>query len=438
MSHDVVWNLVAIPLTPIHVGDGSVLTPETYDLDADALLRFSPSAVLHSMAADRRALWSAALDRGDLKAAWRVIRGARRPEHVLERIGVGPAARAEIGKLLDSDDRAGEIRPMLRSGSTKLVPGSSIKGALRTALLSHRVVGHEAEIEADKARARSPKGELSGAASDDVQRGLLGHRSTDEDPFRFVGVSDLVMPVDSTRVDRVINWRPSRLLPGGAQPAEKMQMLVERLRAASDGPDVPLAEITIAVAAGRLERSQRLDGDRRKTPSRPIAPAELIEAARTFHWTLFDQERNRFYADEPGIRAALDAAFRVRLADGTVLDERGLRARPDMILLRVGRFGQFESKSLAGVREGWNPQAHPPRAMTVGNTRNLVRTADHAPLVPFGWLLLAPPGTRSAAGRWRLDGEEVEELSRDADGVTVRFANGDIDTVPPDELEPIG
>jgi hypothetical protein len=121
-----------------------------------------------------------------------------------------------------------------------------------------------------------------------------------------------------------------------------------------------------------------------------------------------------------------------------VLDERGLRARPDMILLRVGRFGQFESKSLAGVREGWNPQAKPPRAMTVGNTRNLVRTADHAPLVPFGWLLLAPPGTRSAAGRWRLDGEEVEELSRDADGVTVRFANGDIDTVPPDELEPIG
>ena len=455
MTGDVVLSLVAIPLTPIHVGDGSVLTPEDYDLDQGDLVRFSASAVLRSLPGSARKTYGDALDRGDLHGAWRVLRQGRRREHVLERIGVGEVAREEIRKLLGPELRAGEIRPMLRTGGAPCLPGSSLKGALRTAMLSHLAKGRERAIEDAKRRHRPPR---SGPASDEAQKLLLGHADTDQDPFRFVAVSDIVLPAGSTRVDRVINWRPSRLRRGEAQPAEKMQMIVERIRAATDGAAVPMP-VTLGIATGRLAAGRDRDRTGAKTPRRPIESGELLVATNAFHWTLFDEERERFYADEPAIGAALDAAFRVRAPDGTLLDEKAIRARTDMILLRVGRFCQFESKSLAGVRERWNPQAKPPRSMTVGNTRNLVKTAAHAPLVPFGWLLLAPPGTESVAQpatvtarpagpsgrsapkppaggrRWRLDGEEVTEISRDADGVTVEFANGDLDTVSPDELE---
>ena len=452
MTGDVVIDLVAIPLTPIHVGDGSVLTPEDYDLEGGELVRFSASAVLRSLPDTARKTYGDALDRGDLHGAWRVLRQARRGEHVLERIGVGAAARDEIEKLLGPELRAGEIRPMLRSGGAQCLRGSSLKGASRTALLSSRVEGVQRAIK-DAIHRHSPR---TGSASDEAQRLLLGHANTDQDPFRFVAVSDIVLPKGSTRVDRVVNWRPPNPTRGKDAAAEKIQIIVERVRAATDGAVTPVP-LTLCVAAGRLVGALARDKQHTRTPRRPVGIQQLLRATNDFHWTLFDEERERFYMDAPEIMGALEGAFRVHAPNGKVLDMAEVRRRTDMILLRVGRFGQFESKSLAGVREGWNAQAKPPRPMKVGNTRNLVKTAEHAPLVPFGWLLLAPEGTKSAAStpartalhariappapprpaRWRLDGEVVEELSRDTERVSVRLSNGDIDTVSPDELEPL-
>lgn len=449
-----VHRFTAIPLTPIHIGDGTVLGPEDYKLDEQAgdLIRFAPVAVLAGMAPASRRGYLQALDRGDLQVAWKVLREAVRDTHVLDRIAVGQAARSEIRALFEGHQRKGEIHPMLRSGGRPLIPGTSLKGAIRTALLSALAPAHGDKIEAAKRTNPPPR---TGPASDAMQRAVLGHTTTDQDPFRFVKVVDIHFPAQATRIDRVVNWRPARLIKDGHQPAEKMQMIFERLRAAVDGDGCPVGEAKVTIAATRRARAARLAPA--KAPSLALAAAELRRAVNAFHWRLLDEEDERFYKDEPNIRAALDAAFRVRLPDGTLLDRQQLRSRDDVLLLRIGRFGQFESKSLHGFRAGWNAQAKPPRAMAVGNTRNLVRLADHAALVPFGWLLLAPPGTRPEPGpsraagtparaakgapapprarRYSLDGEPVEVLSRAGDQWTVRLPSGDVEVVDPAELE---
>ena len=445
-----VHRFTAIPLTPIHIGDGTVLGPEDYRLVDDRLERFAPTAVLRDMLPPARKACLDALDRGNLQTAWKLLRESVRPEHVVDRIAVGPAARQEIRALFEGEQRKGEIRPVLRSAGRALIPGSSLKGAIRTAVLSALAPGHRSDIEA---ATRSNPPPRTGPASDALQCAVLGHTNTDQDPFRFVKVGDIALPEGATRIDRVVNWRPAALSKNDRQPADKMQMIFERLRAACDGAECPSGAVLLTVDAEAPRRAAQLA--RAKAPSLELAADQLWRAVNAFHWQLLDDEDERFYAGEPAIRAALDAAFRVRLPDGRLVERAAIRQHPDLVLLRVGRFGQFESKSVAGFRAGWNAQAKSPRSMTQGNTRNLARLTDGGDLVPFGWLLLAPPGSRAEpsaratagaahgaapavaparARRYLLDGEPVVVISRDGDRWMVRLPSGDIEEVDPTEL----
>ena len=260
----------------------------------------------------------------------------------------------------------------------------------------------------------------------------------------------MILPEDGTRVDRVVNWRPARLIKDGKQPAEKMQMIVERARACTDAGTPPCVPVEIRIDLATLQAAQRRDPA--KAPRRRLDGAELARAINDFHWKLLDEERRRFFADEPAICDGLARAMCFRLGE-KVLDEAALRARPNVLLLRVGRFGQFESKSLDLVREGWNAQAKPARSMKAGNTRNLVLTASGAPLVPMGWLLLcptelqpapgdpvplrsaAPAGVAATPRRALYQDKPVEVLRIDDRMAQARFADGDIEWVPEHEIE---
>jgi CRISPR-associated protein Csm5 len=169
-----------------------------------------------------------------------------------------------------------------------------------------------------------------------------------------------------------------------------MQMIFERVLCWADGGALLWPTLEIRIEEGTLAEACRRDPDRRKTPSFALRAASLWKAVNDFHWKLLDEERRRFFEGEGDILENLTRAFTLRLVDGTPLPEAELRARPDVLLLRLGRFGQFESKSLEGVREGWNAQAKPPRGMREGNTRNLAKLGEAGPLLPFGWLLLLP------------------------------------------------
>ncbi|MCL6609361.1 MAG: type III-A CRISPR-associated RAMP protein Csm5 [Geminicoccaceae bacterium] len=456
MQGDVTWRLTAVPLTPIHVGDGSVLAAEEWRLTPDGawLERFEPAAVLRAADPRRRREYLENLERGQLQAAQRILRESVPPGLVLERIAVGAAASAQLRPVVENPLRRGDVRPMVRTGGRPYLPGSSLKGALRTALLSSLVPAKTAAIEAIKGRHRTPKGTIASRASNEVQALLLEHQNPDQDPFRFVEVADIALPERSTRVDQVINWRPARLIRNGQQPAEKMQMIFEVTNCAALGNPLPLP-CEIRIEAGALREARSRDREQRKTPGFKLDAQELARAVVAFHWKLWDHELGRFFAGETSIEKTLKSLVRVKAPDGTLLGPEALRGRSDVLLLRLGRFGQFESKSLEGVREGWNAQAKPPHPMKEGNTRNLVRPGGTAPLLPLGWLLLLPEGfelqrapaaaTAASAGpraaapgparRAFYAGEEVRVRKRERGEVLIEFPGGDTEWVDESELE---
>ncbi|MBM3522365.1 MAG: type III-A CRISPR-associated RAMP protein Csm5 [Alphaproteobacteria bacterium] len=344
--------LHAVAVTPVHVGDGSTWTPETFRLEGDELVLFEPSAVLAAMDAAQRKGFTAAIDRGQLHQAQQILHGGVRPEHVHGRVGVSSPSRAEIDKAIADPARAGRVHPFIRSSGRPFLPGSAVKGAMRTAILSTRTQPELGELAPWLANERTD-GARTGRLSSRLQARILdlqdGPRATDSDPFRFVAVADAALPDRTTRIDRVFNRRRD-----GTN--NDMQMHFETLRTGT------MFAIELAADDDRARRAG--ERDRAKAPRRPVGLDELLAAVDGFYRGRWNAEAERFF-DNRVPPAATD---------------RGGNA----MLVRVGRFSHFESASIDGLRRGWNVKARTP--MDAGTTRAVTLDGDEA--VPFGWILL--------------------------------------------------
>lgn len=383
MSGNELWRLTALPLTPIHVGDGTSLSPEEWRINDGAIERFSAARVLAAMGAGTRRRYLAELDQGRLQEAQAVLREAVEPEHVVERVEAGGESLRELRQAVDNPLRRGDIRPFARTGGRPFVPGSSIKGAFRTALLSR----HAEELEQQQA---SELWSLRNSAerSDRLEELALARPRgrTEQDPLRFLSVADAALPGGATRIDRIENWKPR----GRNAERAGMQMHYERLRSSADGRGARLT-VGVRVDAGRLAAARAI-GQSERLPALDLVPRDLWDITNAFHWKRWDAER-RMFEDEPATLDVLGRITRLRV-NGRVVGEEELRRGFPYMLLRVGRFTQFESKSVDVFREGWNARAR--RPMEEGTTRNIVRLpagrdGAEAP-VPLGWLLLVQLG----------------------------------------------
>lgn len=355
----------ALALTPIHVGDGSTWTPESFKLDGNHLVLFEPTAALAALDPAGCTAFSRAIESGELRKAQQLLQSVVRGELELGRIAMAASSREEIGIAIDNPARAGRIHPFVRTAGRPFLPGSAIKGAIRTAILSTRAQPRISAFLSEIAQANVRSGK-SGRVSDSIQRQVfdLGpdQRKTDTDPFRHVAVADCILPPGATRIDRVHNLRRD------GQP-NAMQMHFEALLAGTGF----VVEMNLAD-----ERANRAAAkDRAKTARQPILIDELRQSLDLFYRGIWDAEAGRFYA-----RGGLPE----------------LPPASEATLLRVGRFSHFEAASIEGLRQGYRPQSQAAKTAPEGSTR-MVTIRDEVK-IPFGWVALF--ADQAAAERWGL------------------------------------
>lgn len=357
------FRLRLAPLTPLHIGDGTEMRLEEYLLDGNTLCRFDPAAAMRRMTAQQRTAFRNALQAGKLGEVAKVLRAAGR-DAVVERIAISDESRDALANALENPaQRSGSVRPFIRSGGRPYIPGSSIKGAFRTALASAMLPRRDS---------RRPDTWTHEDAMSAAFR-LDPHR-TETDPLRFLHVSDAALSPGITRIERVeLIKRDAR--PGEATAAKGIQMHYELLPGRADAPQT---RHTFDVVVHVDERA-------------PFDRAALLRGCSEFHWDVWTEERRLFFSHCQGTCQAMDRLLKtVKIGDRT-LAEVGPGQVPNYVLLRLGRFGHFESKSLAGVRRGHFPQAKPPASKTRnpdewGLTRTVVCDSKGNP-IPFGWVL---------------------------------------------------
>jgi CRISPR-associated protein Csm5 len=396
------YRLHITPLSPVHIGTAESYEPTNYVIEDGVLHEFDTGGVVDALAAKgREGLLSIANRKPDadmIKALQRFFherREALKPWAV-NRIpvlpGVAKLYAKNIGQTAQREGDGGQVLNRLEIDRCAYNPitrqpvlfGSSLKGAMRTALLDKVNDGRHAQ---------------ENKGLHEFQGRLLKYRDQDRrnmklelDPLRLVQLSDAA-------------WSSSDKLP-----AAQVHLAVNRKKAPVVDKNTgqlrkPMGDNLYQIlecAPGWRYRAfngqvnlQRVKHLRRQSefPDQEFhwSIKAIARACNDFYWGIFTSEIKQMSA-----RGYLDNAWG-QTALQVFSSAKDKIQRGEVFLLRVGRHSGAESVTLRGVRnirimEGRDPQTGRQRSSNADAVKTLCLAADtkdqQSGLLPFGWLLV--------------------------------------------------
>lgn len=245
-------DLTLTVLSPVHIGSGDVLDPTRYVVRAEGFYRINERAFYGSLSPSGRAALHNAIDSADLRRVWQAVKALFEPtKHTAYVATITPAIHKKCVNALQQGATQLELHECVKEqGSLRpIIPGSSLKGLVRTAvlqaLLSRRATKPELQrlVTHWKKPRRGPKGDIltfpdTVAANDaPLTEGALLNALTEptdphkpptfdirKDPFRHLSVPDIILPPDCLEIVTVERVRHDTGESGGPP------LLVEAIR----------------------------------------------------------------------------------------------------------------------------------------------------------------------------------------------------------------
>lgn len=327
-------------LSPIHIGSGNGIDPLDYIIKEARLYRLSLENLIIGMDDIERERFEELINKGDLMEIRKYISERINTERdSLYSVEVSQEVMNLYNTKIGDIQNQLLISPFIRTegGARPLIPGSSIKGAIRTAVISEL---------AKNSNLPKPK---DFKEEKEFESKVLGYKDGKDDPFRGIKIRDKTLPEDSTIIRRVRNVSKKE---GGLQPNE-IQIICEVSHSYITGK--PL----------KIETSISFDDSLFSTNflSMVLTKGQVIKSCRDFYRNKMEMEHNKFYKNSKV------ESLSTQLLE-TPFDE-------DSFLLRIGRFSGVESVTLDNYR---NPK--PPGNKRVwGTSKNIVEG-----IYPMGWV----------------------------------------------------
>lgn len=324
-------------VTPIHIGSGEEIDPFDYIVKQARLYRISIEKLIASMHPSEIREMESVIDSGDLiKLRTHIAQYPDLEKLSLFSTAVTPIVEAMYGSNLENQDNQMLINMFLRSAEKPLVPGSSVKGAIRTAFLS---------TEANSKKIPFPKD------YNDIkffESNLLEYRDAKNDPFRTVRLRDSFLKDEDTIVRQIINVKID-----GSHIENNIPMTHEVSNSTITGKSVMFKNILsvdeLINSTGYIKRKIGLE--------------DIISSCRKFYRDKMEYEHFKFY------KGHKSESVSEMLCNTSLNDNEAF--------IRLGRFSGVESVTLDKYR---NP--NPPGKRKVwGTSRNLVEG-----IYPMGWV----------------------------------------------------
>lgn len=402
-----VYRFRAQAISPLHIGCGAEIDPGEFLLRDGRLLHFNPSAVLSSLDEQKKREFMTLANRADLKALQAFFRSHCDPAlHGLGWIDASEAFLAEFARKASNPDNQFQVKLMPRNPHTGAVylPGSSIKGAIRTAVVNaftnilltsdavkkrywegvknaeEKVLLRDPDIPAAKLKQKvaDKQGQI-------LEEAALNRRfsETERDVFRLIEVADAELPPASTRIDRIYNWNPHK------PDSQGIQIWGERVKSRADG-EAPEFRINLHVDEQAMKHGVVM-----QLLGRQVDIETIASACNSFYWGRLVAERDKFFRTLEGKSNQTQLTLYRALSHVFDKDTQGRPLVQKLawphILIRLGRFSQFESLTVDNLRRGYRPQAKTPEGKWIEGmsaTRNLCDMGRDKPHLSFGWLLL--------------------------------------------------
>lgn len=381
------YKLALTPLSPIHIGCGEDFEPTNYVIDDGVLYGFDPSRALLDdsqrkelsqlgMGADLQGIQIFFRNhKGPFKAAADVLIPvaaglAQEYEQKLGLIVQREAARKNIVNRLT-------IERAVTTGIARIpfIPGSSLKGAIRTSHLNSVNRGEPIQYGENDRKHGSTK----------LEKRLYQEIDFDMSPMRLVKVGDMMPRHDLHRSITYAVMRRKRFVRDATTGDEKQTQdnLATRKEVIVHGQYRSLVgELSI----NSLDDLPESDN----TPRRSLRPSDiaaLVGPANDFHLPKLLEEirllASRCFSSErwlTSVSALLSGELGSKLNEGNAF------------LVRLGRYGGAETKTLDGVRAIHIPQAKHDDDKYVSTAHCIWLTANNprarSDMLPFGWAVV--------------------------------------------------
>lgn len=384
-------------LTPIHIGCGEDYTPTDYVIDDETLFAFDSSIISDVLPKNIRqrlmGLVSGSRQDDVLKQIQGLFHEHREPlmasaSHYLPvASGVAELYEQRIGQTAQQEGKGRKVINQLEIERTfynpvsqmPVIPGSSLKGAIRTALLN--------QVNSDKNQPflnKKPKNQ-------ELQECLFEYqmRKLEQDPMRLIHMSD-TNSIERNKVKSKIRFavnrsrsEPAQGKTGSTMAEDKdLYQLLETL------PELNVRAYDSRLTIQKVSHLQQKD----KLPSDEFYwdIEKIAQACNKFYRPLLEQEINII-----GQRGYVKPDWKQDIRQLLVSIEPLLESNKAM-LLRVGRHSGAEAVTLNGIRsikimQGKNEQGKT-KYTDESQPRTLWLAADaqnsRSGMVPFGWLLI--------------------------------------------------
>lgn len=378
MSFLEAYRLELEALSPVHVGTGELYPAYAYvpDKEAKGVHLLDPGALLLLLPEERRRQYLEKVAQGP-KAAQDILRnlyqeGQLPKEALLRTVGASLAFFKTLEEA--TEEAALEWRPLPQSPLGPYLPGSSVKGALRTAWLfwtllqrgegvefrEGRWTFRKPTLKDEEALIRAPKNPdlRANQTFEATVLGYMGGRGPDlyRDPFRAVRVSD--SGPGEGFLNRIGVFHPTKNTKG-------LLLLAETFRKGSR-----------FALSFRYHKGLSAYGDR--GVAGPIPPEELKKALREYYGRVAEWEKR--FAEDHGLKRALEVygELEERLKD------------PEVFPIRVGFGSGRLALRLALLLPEDHPEAQEPK------TRKTAGASNPQDGYPLGWMVGRLEGTDTA------------------------------------------
>ena len=203
------YRLTIQPLTAVHIGTDESVAPYEYDIQLEEsgkygiLTVYNLNLLLSGLTSTQRTEFRTVSDSLDMKALRRWLRKTADPEkHKRFRAVMAWDAARDLHDSLDDLGREGLIHLQLRNAANQnpIIPGSSIKGAIRTAVVD-RLLRSGGDRKPHVRDAAFGRGQNSGAKMEGNLMEYYGDLR--RDPFRQLAISDAPFDLGTTCIERI-------------------------------------------------------------------------------------------------------------------------------------------------------------------------------------------------------------------------------------------
>ncbi len=384
-----IYKIKIEPLTAVHIGSGNSLLPVDYTLEKPngstekRYVKFSSDKIINSILESGTAQQKQELqnvsDLNDINVLAKFFR-----KYFYLGVEYDSKVTKDFINLYSSKINSGlfenslEVNQTLHHGASPYIPGSSIKGAVRTAILNQALMDlpqesyNELFEMADKEKQRDSK--KSGRYEKKIQNKallMLSVKGIDDaklDPFRYIEISDSEFSAKSQLVARMENAKIDKFKKELC--SEAMQIIAESI------PGKLADSKTSSGFTIRInEDLQNIELPNGFCINKQIDLQEIISACNFFFKSQFNKEYKKFYKDA---YESVDKIFELK----KIIDSIPENSETEF-LLRVGRWSQIEYVTFENNFRNPKTPTKKGREMPFGTSRTVLNYDGQ--YLPMGW-----------------------------------------------------